>query len=807
MSDKVAMGSAAAGERLRELVGRAVGRRITKAVRDELRALAEPVRAGAVQAGIAVEDTVVKRGHSGHEPLWELDFDLVDAALDAGVPVADTPPGVVFGLASWAGRARRGDLAAVAADPRFRALVSEAVFHRRGDLLSLGRPETAWRDEPGFTDAVLGAAGLVDIVYAEVTAWDEAVSDGSLPAAHEAVQFLDLIGPARFVAACPAARDAVHRLLAADVPELLAATWRAGLLDELGLDALDAMTVYSHSLEALRMEPVDGGPEDTFLVTDGNRSQVYGPQGLVTGPVFVRLPADRGVGSASPRFRFEQGRFTAVPHDSAVGAPSVTMPGAATPNVVGRAAGHWWEMSDAGGAVVGRWYQGPARPPRVSGAHSVGRRRHRWASGSEIVPPPQVWGYMSARDEKGSGVLRSADRALAARVLDAVPVELADQVTELGRRIPVGNPSREMDEAFASVRDVVAALLPGVTAERLLDGIAGTVWSAVECHVLTARHLDRGNGVGPAAVLRTAPLPHPRADAGDLRARIFTEMQDMYLRLGRVAEACADPRNPSPPQTVRLANARGWEADIGRLGGRALRAALHGHGAGPVPERSNELRADHIRAWGVPHMGEPAGRWRTLSLQLDVSDGPREGTVCRTARGCLIVMQGSATRSVAAIEYAPDGVFGPAPFGTITAQHVCRGWGGTDNIAAWLRLLDERGPMPWPTASIRSLAEATGMTVERATLLAIGFDARDAANVQRGAVGTAPALIAASGLDETRVKDEARLFAAEADVQDRLMVPELLMPDDVSDLWSDRLAVQRAAEWWNGRAAAKGRGV
>ena len=65
------------------VVAKAAGRRLTRAVRDELRRLPDEVRdkGGAVE----VEAAVVDRLHNGLGPVWDLDFDLLDAALDAGV--------------------------------------------------------------------------------------------------------------------------------------------------------------------------------------------------------------------------------------------------------------------------------------------------------------------------------------------------------------------------------------------------------------------------------------------------------------------------------------------------------------------------------------------------------------------------------------------------------------------------------------------------------------------------------------------------------------------------------------------------
>ncbi|MCF2532408.1 hypothetical protein [Yinghuangia soli] len=797
--DKIKATGEAAGLRLAALLAKQKGKRLTRAVRDELGDLADPLReAGGVCDVLAAVE--LKRRSDGFAWLVDLDMALLDAAFAAGVPAADPPPGLRISLAAWHEAGARGDLAAVAADPRFRLLLRDAVLGRRGDLLALGRPDCALRDTPGFADAVLATPGLVATLHEAVTTWAAAAAAGSLPALHEAVHYLDLIGPARLAAACPQARAAIDQLLGADVPDLLAATWRNGLADELGDLALDAYDGFTHSDDLFRLEPAEGADEDAFVLTGGNRSIAFGPRGVIAGPVAGALPwPSRSPASPSTdrRIRYTSGRFglgDEAPGDTA----PVHLPGAARASALQRGPDAWWELRNPAGAATSRWYQGPSRPTHVSGSHTVARQRHRWAAGSELVVPPQAWGRLAARDSAASRILRAADRAAAARVLAALDGGLADRLTEIGRRIPVGNPSHEIAEAFADLRKTLADTLPGITSDRLLDGIAGTVWTAAECQVLSARNLD-ATAPGTGRTLRADPLPYPRIDAGDLRARIFTGMQEMFLELARVADACTDPKVAVPPQTARLADALGWELQLGRLGGRALRTVLHGLG----PDRSNDLRADHIRCWGVPHMSDPAGRWRTLRLDLGRDPAPAQGTVCRTPNGCLVVLQSGSTVGLAALEYAVDGAFGPPPFGTVLEQRVCRGWGGMDRIAALLRQLDEHGPAPWPAASVEAFAAATGTTAAQATVLALGFEPRDAYLLRRGGSGVSAALALASGLPGGALDEASRELAAEVSSDERLDVHELLMPDDPLDVWRDRLAVDRAAAWWNGR---KGRG-
>ncbi|MFJ8739328.1 hypothetical protein ACIRL2_08145 [Embleya sp. NPDC127516] len=796
-----------AGEELRELLGKLTGRRITGRDREALRELAGRLRAAGEVADVLAAVEVKRRGTL---PDRDVDLDLLDAALDAGVPVADPPADVALRLAPWLDlRKRRGGLAAVCADPRFRPLLRDAVLDRRADLLALGCPVFALlRTRPEAVDAALASPGLLDVLLEALHTWVAAVRAGSLPALHEAVYYLDLLGPARLVDAHPAAGPPVGELLGTDPAALLARTWRAGLVDELGHRALDRFTGFDSGDDVHPVDLVDGENADAragFAVIGGMRALVFDARRRVAGPLRVRLPKTGGSSVvATHRHRFEAGLLTAVrigPKEPRPADCSTFVPvGGERVRALRRTVAGWWELADADGVITARWYQGPSRPHGSSGSHSVGRRRHRWAAGSELVPPAHLWADLVPRDKAGSRVLRAADRALADRILAAVDRELGARLTEIGRRIEVGSPSREVADAYRALREVLDPLLPGIRADRLLEGIAGTVWTAVECRELAARHLDRpaaGDAASTAVVLRTEPRPHPRADAGDLRARYYTSMQDMFERVVRVATVCADPTVDVPPQTVHLVDALGWERTLGRLGNRALRLALI-PGSGSL-EHQRELARDHLRIWAVPELGDPGGRWRVLEVEVDSGYPPEQDTVCRTVRGCAIVLQRSRAprgKIVSVLEYEPDGRFGAAPFGAIVTERVCAGWGGMARIAALLRLHHDRGTARWPHRSVAAFAAATGMSSARAAVLTAGFDPYDTYLVRRGQ-GVDAGLAEWSGTDPGEIADAARELSREVEPEQRLTIPELLMPDDPEDVWADRLAVDRAAAWWH----------
>ncbi|MDF5755874.1 hypothetical protein [Spongiactinospora sp. TRM90649] len=162
---------------------------------------------------------------TGGGPSWTtvLDADLLDACLAAGLPVADPRPGDTIDLGRWLTHRER-DLAAVGADPRYARLLSAAVggfAARRGVGALLGVPAL----RPLVRDWILAEAG-------EIAA-------GGLADAREAVHRLEsgLRGAPGETAMPSGTGEAIER---ADLAGPLRRTLRAGILDELGWDDLDA---------------------------------------------------------------------------------------------------------------------------------------------------------------------------------------------------------------------------------------------------------------------------------------------------------------------------------------------------------------------------------------------------------------------------------------------------------------------------------------------------------------------------------------------------------------------------------------
>ncbi|WP_439678379.1 hypothetical protein [Embleya sp. MST-111070] len=247
------------------------------------------------------------------------------------------------------------------AHPGFRPLLRDAFLDRRSDLLALGRP-TELRTHAGADAALLDASGPLDLLVENLHEWVTAVGAGSLPALHEAVYHLDLVGPARLVARRPQTRPWVVELLTADLPALLAQTWRTGLVDERGHRALERLGGSVHGGDVYPVDLSDGvGTNEGFVVVDGARSVVFDARRRIAGPLFARLP--ESAGSALPpthRLHFADGRLAAertAPQAPRPDDRTALVPiGGKHSHELRRVGTGWWEMANAAGACTSRWY-------------------------------------------------------------------------------------------------------------------------------------------------------------------------------------------------------------------------------------------------------------------------------------------------------------------------------------------------------------------------------------------------------------------------------------------------------------------
>ncbi|MEV5874683.1 hypothetical protein AB0L75_10705 [Streptomyces sp. NPDC052101] len=238
-------------------------------------------------------DLCTGRWHAG------ADLDLLDLCAAEHVPLSlpDADVRVYLPLPEWLLDTRAGgrDLAAVAADPRLRRLLHQAVDkvggHQRGSEL-------------------LKSVAAHPVLSGVLREWlDEAAGDyvraAGLPGARTA---LDRLRPFRVIAA-EVAPDAVARVTAREVAPLLGRTIRSGIFDELGWPALDeALTL----LDGQNRKDADNSLAvheawPALVLCRGRKAVVVGPDRILLDHD-LRLPHDLDRWQR-PRFRYVDGEL------------------------------------------------------------------------------------------------------------------------------------------------------------------------------------------------------------------------------------------------------------------------------------------------------------------------------------------------------------------------------------------------------------------------------------------------------------------------------------------------------------------
>jgi hypothetical protein len=208
-------------------------------------------------------------------PEWNqvsIDLDLLDLALELGVPVADPAAEATVALQNWIAAEDRSpersrDPIHVAGDPRFARLLDLAVDSVMG--------------QDDFKAAARGKKGLENARRAWFDKRLEALRSGTLHAfGEELARLLEALSRA-VLSEFPELRP---RLEAVDVAGALARTARAGLLDELGWPALDEVA------DELGDDVRFDGVFPCVVATNGRRAVALGARGRLLDHE-LRLPA------------------------------------------------------------------------------------------------------------------------------------------------------------------------------------------------------------------------------------------------------------------------------------------------------------------------------------------------------------------------------------------------------------------------------------------------------------------------------------------------------------------------------------
>ncbi|WP_067491774.1 hypothetical protein [Actinomadura hibisca] len=543
----------------------------------------------------------------------------------------------------------------------------------------------------------------------------------------------------------------LRRPAVTDVAEALAATLRGGIAAEL------RAVVYNQRRSAHGLRQAQHG--DHLTLASGAWAVVVQADGTMLPPQPVPyVPGEHALWydgsdyfltllreSGWLTFRLEDGLLTLDPAVAArrPEAPStgeLTFPGAPAPSRISYARG-LTTITAPDGTVTARV---PFTPLVKQEQESC---------------PPGWWPHLQSVDEQGSHALRRTTRAQAEALINAAL------------------------RGTRALNNAITEHFPAI-GQELRTGIAAVAQSATDTLAWAVRLADALNAPQPAwlpEAMRTRPdLPAGRSIKWVAGLRGVAEIL-------QEAMSAPAPTRPEPIYRVELPpNTGGLWFSLGKLGVAALKAARPW-----TMEITRRNLVDQLSAWANTPLGDGSGRWRVLhftSLSGDRKDAV--GEVWRTPTSALLVLnyQGHPHKEGVVLEYAPDGDFGPPelPGWKLRQFPVVQGWGGADRIAAFRRLLAERGPVPADPAWVWRLADLTGLPLVDAA--EVCYEYLYFVGTPASVVEKQPAEIAAFFTDPSGERLKAKISYPMQDA-----VRERLMPDDPADLWDRGPEIARAA--------------
>lgn len=429
-----------------------------------------------------------------------------------------------------------------------------------------------------------------------------------------------------------------------------------------------------------------------------------------------------------------------------------------------------------------------------------------FAAGTAMLPPPDYWYYLRPRDPEGSAVLRQVDREAAADLLAAAIAAIA---------------ATSGDEELPTIVAKVPAVLPGVTNEALLRGIAGVTRYAARQQAtvdkVAVRLARARSGEDPVGSAVTGPSDGLLSDA--LRGlidsgRYYWSRNDQgtnfFSQLRSLAGALRDPEKAFPDGPVRLhfdgpalpQTRVDWLPLLNRCSAMAFRMVAPFN-----PEENRAALTELLReldALGLASAADPA-RWRRFILHLDerhLTDdkgdrrsGTWRGLLPVAEDAFLAVVDADSTDNghlFTALFHDPSGQFAvPAPYTVRSSAPV-----GDERSVGWLAKFlaeaAEQGPIPWRPEAAARFAELTGTSEVLAKLIVADLPQGDTwtrnflpAEVRKAlGVKVADASIARNELLELTAEVRAAVVGA-------------LVPADPSLLWTEGPDVAAAAAVWN----------
>ncbi|MFI9272070.1 DNA-binding protein [Kitasatospora sp. NPDC052896] len=426
-----------------------------------------------------------------------------------------------------------------------------------------------------------------------------------------------------------------------------------------------------------------------------------------------------------------------------------------------------------------------------------------FAEGTLILPPLRYWHHLRPRDPQGSAALRQLDGETATALLEAA--------AETDPRRP--------EELIARVR----ALLPQVTADALVAGIAGVARFALgpreQLTAVSRRlELELSGGAAPEA---EAPGPDDvqlrpaLAGLGVLPWHYGRQSRSAAGQLHFLARAADLATEAAPAGTVHLdATNPPHECVSWRLLPALPEAtALRAVSATTVPEARAALRGlfEVLAGLGLTSTAGTA-RWRSVRLRVAGRHlTARDGTVRRGDRTMLLPLGGGAfllflDGTVAAngdteshaLFHDPAGQFTVPALYSLLSSAPLTGAGPDDRAAALLAYAAGREPAPWFPRAAARFAELTGVTGTMAALVVAGMPHVDGRE-RNFLPPQTRALLGLKVADAAVARDELR----DLDAETRRTLLAALLPAEAALLWTEGPDVAAAARVWNERVGRR----
>ncbi|MFC5644851.1 DNA-binding protein [Kitasatospora cinereorecta] len=484
------------------------------------------------------------------------------------------------------------------------------------------------------------------------------------------------------------------------------------------------------------------------------------------------------------------GRSVTVPAGTGTPVRLVQFPGAERPQAVVQDGSYGIRLVDADGVTTTT-----ARTDNAPGA---------FAEGTLILPPLRFWHLLRARDAQGSAALRRLDGETAAALLKAACAVDPQQPDTLP--------------------EAIRALLPEVTSDALLAGIAGVVRYAVapyqRLQAVTERlELELAGGATAGTV---APGPgdreiQPALSGLGAMSSWYNNKATRYAaeQLAFLAAATAPEAVAAAPGTVHLdaVEPPAERIDWAMLPVLPSAVALRAVSATARPEDRAALTGLFELLAGLG-LTSPAGtaRWRTVRLKVAAGHlVGRDGTVRHGDRNMLLPLGGGAflffvdadvatggDTEATALFHDPAGTFTvPDPYAQVSAEPL-DGGPDDDRMAELVAYAAGREPAPWFPEAAARFAELTGVTATMAALVVAGLP-----HVEGWERNFLPpetrALLGLKVADAAVARDELRALNAAT----RRALLAALVPADPVLLWTEGPEVAAAARVWNERVGRR----